>query len=639
VVVSVTLSRIGLLGPVEAWASDGRRVDVGTRRQQAVLAVLALRANTPVTAESLLEAVWGSEHPASAVQLVQTYVHRLRRAIQAGGLRSGQEGSIRTVDHGYVLSLPPAAIDVVGFERLVGRAGRARASGQLAGARDLLDEALRMWRGEPFAGLPGPLLDRERQRLVERRGGVRQDLLELELRLGRHREAVAELTGMVAESPFQERLVELLMLALYRSGRRSEALALYGRTRRLLDDELGVPPGPGLRRLHLQILRSEDAPDEVLSSGSPRTWPAPAQLPRDTDAFTGREEETAILLGMLSRPAGTPVAVVYGRPGIGKTTLTVHVAHRARRAFPAGQLYLDLGGSSSSPVDPNDAVDYVLRSVGLSPAELPEAFLERAALLRTWLAGRRMLLVLDDAASAPQVRPLLPGGPGPAVLITGRRPLTDLDGIQHVRLDSLNETDGLRMLRAVLGDQRVDSDPAAARDILTACAGLPLAIRIAAGKLAEAPHWPLQQLATVLSDEDRRLDALTSPDRAVRASIARSVDLLPPRQRTAFMLLSLLDPAPLDIAGAAALLDTDQTTAAQIIDALVVSQLVDVQLVDIASHAPAGQLPIHFHDLVRLYAREQALSHLDRAAAQAATARLIDLDLTRMDHARCLSIR
>lgn len=630
--MAMTLARIALLGTVEAWAADGRRVDLGTPRQQAVFAVLSLRANTPVAADSLLEAVWGSDYPASGVQLVQAYIHRLRRAIDFDAREGRAHGTIRTVNHSYVLSLPPAAMDLVSFEQQTARAAQARTSGQPKLARDLLADALRMWRGEPLAGLSGPLLDHERERLLERYRAAQHDLLELELQLGHHREVVAELSGMVTEDPLQERLVELLMLALYRSGRRRDALALYGRTRRLLDDELGVRPGPGLRQLHMQILRADAVAGSVLLPAGPRSEPAPAQLPRDIDEFIGREVETASLVGVLSATAGTPVAVVYGRPGIGKTTLAVHVAHRARGVFSSGQLYVDLRGTSAGPVEPDAALEYLLRSLGIAPADLPKSLAERAALFRTWLAGRRMLVLLDDAASAEQVRPLLPAGPGPAALITSRHPLADLDGIRQVHLDSFDRGDGLRMLRAVVGEHRVDTEPAAARDIITACAGLPLAIRIVAGKLATSPQWPLQHVAAVLSEEGRRLDALSSTDRAVRTSIAQTADTLAPSQRHAFMLLSLVDITELDIASVAALLDTDERTATDIIDGLVASQLVDA-----APHGPARQLRLRFDALVRLYAREQAGQHLDRAAIRAAIVRLLDLDRPRMERARCLS--
>ncbi len=641
----MSLAGVAVLGPIEAWAADGRRVELGTPRQKALLAVLSLRANTPVSAEALLDAVWGPSCPASATQLVHTYMYRLRRAIQPDSPKWHRHGVLSTVDGRYTLSLPSMALDVRAFEGHVTRAAGAGAGGNVRQARDMLDEALRCWRGEPFAGLPGPLLDIERRRLQERRLSVRQDRLELELRLGRHRAIVPELQAMVCEDPLHEQLVELLMLALYRGGRQSDALRLYEQTRRLLDDELGVQPGAGLRQLHLRLLRAAEAgagdgePEigqsdigQPLGLGSLAVGGAatpvlaapvhtPAQLPRDIADFTGREAESASLAGLLAAGGGAyvPVGVIAGRPGVGKTALAVHVAHQVRAEFPDGQLYLDLHGGSVSPTSPASALEYLLRSVGLSLAELPESFQQRAALFRTWLAGQRILIVADDARDEEHVRALLPGSPGCAVLITSRTPLVGIDGARHLHLQSFDPADGLRMLRNVVGAERVDAEPAPAADIVAACAGLPLAVHIAAGKLTARPHWSLRHLAALLADESRRLDELVCADRAVRRSIALTADLLTPAQREAFMTLSLAELPTFDVAAAAAILGTTHTQAAELVDALVESHLVDV-----AGWSPTDEFQVRFHDLVRLYAREQAAAHLDPQVGRAALTRLLD---------------
>src|SRR6266536_3069520 len=347
----------------------------------------------------------------------------------------------------------------------------------------------------------------------------------------------------------------------------------------------------------------------------------PAQLPRDIADFTGREAESASLAGLLAAGGGAyvPVGVSAGRPGVGKTALAVHVAHQVRAEFPDGQLYLDLHGGSVSPTSPASALEYLLRSVGLSLAELPESFQQRAALFRTWLAGQRILIVADDARDEEHVRALLPGSPGCAVLITSRTPLVGIDGARHLHLQSFDPADGLRMLRNVVGAERVDAEPAPAADIVAACAGLPLAVHIAAGKLTARPHWSLRHLAALLADESRRLDELVCADRAVRRSIALTADLLTPAQREAFMTLSLAELPTFDVAAAAAILGTTHTQAAELVDALVEGHLVDV-----AGWSPTDEFQVRFHDLVRLYAREQAAAHLDPQVGRAALTRLLD---------------
>jgi DNA-binding SARP family transcriptional activator len=627
----VGLARVALLGPVEVVTADGGLIHVESGRQSAVMAVLSLRANAPVSAEELLDAVWDPPHPAGARQLLQTYVCRLRRAIQPDSPRWHRHGVLSTVNGSYTLSLPPAALDVTVFEQHVARAAAMRAQGDLPGARDLLDTALGCWRGEPLASLPGPALERERLRLKERWLAAKQERLMLDLRLGQHLAIVADLHALVAKHPLQEQLVELLMLALYRSGRQSDALSAYAATRERLDDQLGVEPGAALQQLYVRILRADDdllrgvdstatpigpnvsairTAQETKRSGSLRP---PAQLPRDVPDFTGRTTESADLAGLLSTAdtdTWTPLAVIAGRPGVGKTTLAVHVAHQVRDLFTDGQVYLNLRGTDPHHVPPAEALDLLLDAVGVTQTMLPESSEERTGLFRTAIAGRRILIVLDDARNEQQVRALLPGSPGCAVLITSRTPLAGLDGTRHVHLESLDERDGLHLLGRIAGDARINADPAAATDIVAACAGLPLAIHLAAGKLVERPGWPLRHLASLLHDESRTLDTLTIADRAVRHSIAMTANLLTPAQREALTALSLSHLTQFDIGYAATALGVDLTRAAQLVDALVVHHMLDI-----TGYGPSGEIHLQFHPLTRIYAREQTTTHPDPSTA------------------------
>jgi DNA-binding SARP family transcriptional activator len=620
--VGVGLARVGLLGPVEVVAADGDFIHVESGRQSALLAVLSLRANAPVSADALLDAVWDPPHPSGATQLLHTYVCRLRRALQPDSPRWRRDGVLSTANGSYTLSLSPEALDVNGFEQQIVQAALARARGDLPAARDLLDGALAIWRGEPLAGLPGPALDRERLRLKELWLSVTQQRLALDLRLGRHLAIVPDLQALVAQHPLQEQLVELLMLALYRSGRQSDALTVYAATRQRLADQLGIEPGNGLQRLHLRILRAEDdllgradptvtpvVPDESTIKATPgahRTSPRrpPAQLPRDVPDFTGRTAECTDLADRLSKVDGgtwMPLAAIAGRPGVGKTALAIHVAHRLRGLFADGQVYLDLRGTDPADVDTGDALNFLLDAVGEAPTRPAKSIEERAALLRTATAGRRILFVLDNARDERQVRALLPGGPGCAVVITSRVPLAGLDGTRHVHVDSLDARDGLHLLRRIVGEARVGVDLAAATDIVAACAGLPLAIHLAAAKLIERPGLPLRHLVDLLHDPGRVLDTLTVADRAVRRSIASAVNLLTPELREAFIALSVIDAASFDLTSAAAALDSDSARAARLVDALIVRQLIDI-----ADHRPSGEIVLRFNDLVRVFAREQA---------------------------------
>jgi DNA-binding SARP family transcriptional activator len=620
------LAMVGVLGEVEAWSSAGERLILGPSRHRALLAALAVRANTAVSVEILVELLWAERPPATARQLVHTYMSRLRRIIDPAGSRR-RDQIVMSSRAGYTLQLEDGVLDADRFNSLVTAADHAQRGDDTPRAYQLLTDAVRLWRGEPFAGLSSPLFDAERSALEERRFLAARTRLSHAIELGGHEAAVPELITLSAAHPLQEPVVELLMLALYRGGRQSEALGIYTETRTRLDDELGIEPSPSLQQLHLKILRADPVLDlarqpAVLTQGASVARSSglrPAQLPRDIATFSGRhrlEDDLIAVLG--SAGQWMPVCAVYGRAGVGKTALAVHLGHRIRVDFPDGQIFLNLGGARPSPVNPFEALDTIIRAIDPHVVDLPDSVEQRAARLRSITADRRLLLVLDDAGTAEQVYPLLPGGTGCAVIVTSRTPLADLDGARLVRLDSLDESSSLQLLRQAVGTERIGREPSAAAAIAAACAGLPLALQIVAGKLNARPHWPLQHAALALSDETARLDRLSSNDRAVRRSFALSIDQLGSAERRALAMLSLVDLQRIDAGAAAAALDLDIEDALELIETLV-----DYQVLDAVGHTPTGDLVVSYHDLVRLYARELAAAELSQVQRHEAIRRVM----------------
>ena len=425
-----------ILGPLEAVAAD-RVIAVAAPKQRALLAVLVVCANQLVTTDRLVDELWAEHPPSSATNLVQCYVSRLRRLLGTDS-DAAQDVVLSTRALGYVLQVEPGDRDVEAFQGLLERARSTAAQGAGTEAATLLRRALELWRGAALADVPPtPTVAAEAARLEELRLGALEDRIELELAAGRRAGLVAELVALVAAEPLRERLRGQLMLALYRGGRQAEALEAFREGRQVLVEQLGIEPGAELRRLEAAILAGDPLLVAGLSdSAVPVGWSRggrPSQLPADTADFTGRYTAVARVRDQLvgtdrgGRPA-VAVSAVAGKAGVGKTSLAVHVAHQVREAFPDGQLYVNLNGIRSHPADPAAVLARFLRALGVDPSVIPAGLDERSEFYRERLAGRRVLVVLDDAAGEAQVRPLLPGSPSCAVLVTSRRRLTGLEG-------------------------------------------------------------------------------------------------------------------------------------------------------------------------------------------------------------------
>ncbi|MER5787783.1 BTAD domain-containing putative transcriptional regulator [Streptomyces sp. NPDC001980] len=606
--------RFSVLGPVRAWRAE-EPLNTGSPQQRALLAALLLREGRTATAAELIDALWGPEPPSQALAAVRTYASRLRKALDPGVLVSESGGYA-------VRGLGEGALDLAVAQDLAAAAEKAKSAGDLHQAREVLNRALAQWDGEPLAGVPGPYADTQRTRLEEWRLQLLESRLDMDLEQGCHAEAVSELTALTAAHPLRERLRELLMLALYRSGRQAEALAVYADTRRLLGEELGVDPRPGLRDLQQRILQADPALAEPSSpAADPPSAPVrPAQLPATVPDFTGRSAFVTELSAVLASAEGRVMAVsaLAGIGGVGKTTLAVHVAHRARSAFPDGQLYVDLQGAGPRAAEPETVLGSFLRALGTPDSSIPDSLDDRAALYRSVLDGRRVLVLLDNAKDAAQVRPLLPGTEGCAALVTSRVRMVDLAGAHLVDLDVMSPDEALSLFTKIVGEERVSSEREAALDVVAACGFLPLAIRIAASRLAARRTWTVSVLAAKLADERRRLDELQAGDLAVKATFELGYGQLEPAQARAFRLLGLADGPDISLAAAAAVVDLPVEATEDLLEALVDTSLLE-------SAAPGRY---RFHDLVRLYAR--ACAERDEqppSEREAAMSRLLDFYL------------
>ncbi|MFH8569196.1 BTAD domain-containing putative transcriptional regulator [Streptomyces sp. NPDC017993] len=589
-------------------------LDLGPVRRQAVLAALALRPGTLVSHEQLLDDVWGTQPPKSGRRVLPSYVYRLRKALDAEGAeRSGS--TIHSGREGYRFLIDGVRLDVAELTERVAVAQRARASGDLATAMDRFTEALALVRGEPLAGLSGPLMRSERQRLSQQLRTFQQERLECLVLLGRSADALDDLAALSASDQYDESLTALRMRALYGSGRQVAALSAYQDMCERLRGELGIDPGVELRRVHQAVLRRDD--EQLLGPSVARSAALPAvprprravnELPGGTGHLIGRERELALLTEP-SPPSFVSVVAVDGTAGVGKTALVLRAAHEVRSHYPDGCLFVDLRAHSTERqrLSPQRVLRRLLRSIGTADSEVPNDLDELTAAWRAATSSLRLLLVLDDALSTQQLRPLLPAGPGSKVIVAGRRRLAGLDADRRVTLEPLATGKAVSLLRHIVGEDRADREPEATHELVRLCDGLPLALRIAGTRLQTRSAWTLAYLVDRMAGDEHRLDELRAGDRSVEAAFRLSYDQLPPKQQRGFRTLGLSPTVEFDAVTSAAMLGTSFRDAEQILESLVDTSLLQ--------QPRPGRY--RFHDLVRVHARRFA----EAAPAEAAAAR------------------
>jgi DNA-binding SARP family transcriptional activator len=650
---------VGLLGPLLA-RYDGADLPVGSGRQRVVLAALALRPGQVVSVAGLCGVLWDDASAPAAAVTARSYVKRLRQAL-------GPVAGARVVTRapGYLLEARPDEVDALVFGRLCEASAAAAQTADWRRAASLLDEALGLWRGAPLADVRSEALHREwMPRLEQLRLQAVQQRIDALLNLGEHAELIPELHALVAEHPLHEALHGQLMTALYRAGRQADALAAYQRARRTLADELGVDPGPHLRDLHQRILtgdpglitvpaalaggngaaaRGKGHVSRAGGNGVPRTqvlrpWqsaanrpsghPAaagtviPRQLPAGVPGFVARQAELELLSGALAKPddgSGPVISVVRGMAGVGKTALTVHWAHQVADRFPDGQLYADLRGfaPSAEPAEPAEITQRFLDALGVPVGQSPASSQAQAGLYRSVLAGRRMLIVLDNARDEEQVRPLLPGSPGCLVVVTSRARLTGLaaaEGAQLVNLDVLADADARQLLTRRIGPGRAAAEPGVVAELAVLCGGLPLALAIVAARAADRPGFPLAALAAELAAQ--RLDALEAGDMAssVRAVLSWSYRQLSPAAARLFRLLTLHPGPDISMPAAASLAATGPAETRVL--------LADLSRAHMVTEHQRGRFTLH--ELLRGYAAEQARLCDGETDRREATGRVLD---------------
>jgi DNA-binding SARP family transcriptional activator len=611
--------RVRLLGPVDAMVEGSPRPVRGLLRK-AVLAVLGLQAGEIVSTGRLVEVLWGDGAPPAAQNSLQSHVSYLRGVL-------GSRAAIVARRPGYLLDLPSEATDAAAAEGLIRRAGAAEDPADRASG---LRQALELWRGRSLMDVADlPWLRDQAERLEHLRFTAELALTDARLALGEHAQLVPELERGAGQHPFDEHLHEQLMLALYRVGRQADALAAFRRLRDALGADLGIDPGTALRELEVAILRQDPAldgppPAAVVTTGA-AAGPVPAQLPPAVPRLAGRAGELDRLDALLDGPtgagdAGATVAVVSGTPGVGKTSLAVWWARRVADRFPGGQLYVNLRGfdPDGSVLDPAVAVRSFLLALGLPPQRLPADLDALTDLYRSVLAGRRMLVLLDNARDAAQVRPLLPGSAGSFALVTSRDQLTPLvvaEGAHPLGLDLLTRDRSRELLAGRLGLARVGEEPDAVDDIVDRCAGLPLALAITAARAAITPTLPLARLAAELRDAADALDTLHGGDAAtdLRAVFSWSYRALSAPAARLFRLSGLHPGPDLTVPAAASLAGVPPRQARGLLAELARANL-------LTEHRPGRYA---CHDLLRAYATELARDDGDDARP-AVTRRLLD---------------
>jgi DNA-binding SARP family transcriptional activator/tetratricopeptide (TPR) repeat protein len=640
-----------VLGPVEVW-SAGREFALANTKQRAVLAALLADAGTAVSAETLIDRVWDESPPPQARNALYAHLSRLRRLLTQVAEAGGAPVTVNRRSGGYAIEVEPDRVDMHRMRRLIDRAATDAGTGAGTGAQRaaLLREAVGLWRGEPLTGLPGRWAAQVRRALHEQRAEAAASWTRLELELGNAEAMVGPVTVLLGEYPLAERLVAAAMRVLAVTGRRARALDCYAVTRARLAEELGVDPGPELQDLHRAILRGEpvpvarrpgttapaDPPAPPAAGGTaaaPATTatpaadgpPVPAMLPLDVYGFVGRAAELdrldAILASATGHPTSVIISAIEGTAGVGKTALAVHWAHTVADRFPDGQLYLNLRGfdPTGSAVTPVDAVRTFVNAFGVPPHLVPDDTDALVGMYRSLLAGRRVLVLLDNARDAQQVRPLLPGSPSCLAVVTSRRQLTGLvagEGAHPLTLDLLTPAESRQLLTGRLGADRVATEPDAVDDIVRRCARLPLALVVAAARAASSPGLPLEVLARRIQAAGGGLDAFSGDDDAtdVRRVLSWSYHALDDPDARLYRLLSVA-PGP-DIAAPAA------ASLAGISLARAGSALAELVQMNLLSEATPGRFARH--DLLRAHATELAERVETAAQRDEALLRLLD---------------
>ncbi|MFF2747076.1 BTAD domain-containing putative transcriptional regulator [Kitasatospora sp. NPDC058048] len=624
--------RFRILGPVSLSPRTP-----SAAKPRALLATLLVRAGEVISSDSLIDELWGTEPPRTATTTLQVYISQLRKLLAEGrppGLET--EELLLTRSPGYLLRVPEEDFDLARFETLRVAGRTAYEQGDFAAASRLLHDALAVWTGPALSGVPhGVRLESTAIRLDELRMESLDQRIRADLRLGHHRKLAGELMALATEHPLREALHGHLMVVLYRTDRQSDALRVYARLRRSLVEELGVEPGRSLKRLQERILRSDPSLDwrppepaggSAARAASPTTGPLRG-LPGGTERLIGRHEETASAERMLRGEAGRPpvrLVAVAGRAGVGKTAFAVRLARQVADAFPDGQVLVRLRGPLGRPLTADEATTALLRGLGGgdhgAADQVPADRGQLTAALQRALRGRRPLLVLDDAGSEEQVRPLLSAVGDCSVIVTGRRMLSALDGARHLVLQPLRPDEAMEMLH-VAGGELMAADPVAVAEIAGLCGHLPLALRVAAASLVARPHTTAEGLAARLRDERTRLERLREGDLDLRACLMTAYQEARPEQQRAFRLLGLAPVPDFALWTVAALLDVEASVAEELVEGLVRAQLLETR------PQPDGQVRYGFHELLRVLSGE--LRQQERTdSLRAATARLCDAYLS-----------
>lgn len=598
--------RFAVLGSVAAVA-DGVDLDVGSPQQRTVLAMLLLADEHPVDVDTAVDRIWGGTPPRSAAGVLRTYVYRLRRVLAPFADATGL--GISTDGGAYRLVRGSADLDLASVEAERHRARDLDRAGDTGGAADQLAAAADRWTGTALSGLPGAWADAERFRLSELRNEVALGLATLRVRLDRHEDALPELRRVADDRRLDERVAALLLEVLLAVGLRNEALGTYDRFRRRLADELGVSPGTALRRVHQRLLQDDaTAPPTGLEARpasateppvravpAPTAPAAPAQLPPDLAEFVGRADELARIDQVVALSATEGVIGITGLGGMGKTTLAVHAAHRVRSAFPDGQFFVDLRAAGGHPPTAFDALLSLLQAAGVPRSSIPDGLDELSAVWRSAVADRRVLLVLDDAASAAQVRPLIPSGTGSLTIVTAVRRFVDLAGARWSTLLPLAPEESVDLMGRLVGHARLAAEPGPTARLASACSHQPLAVRVAAARLADRPSWSVAQIEQQLHDDLDQPVVMHADCRIVDAPFRRASAGLLEDQRDAFHRLSHLPEGPFTVETAAQVLGRDQASTRAVLEDLLDAHV----LVDVGS----GQYG--FFALVRAFARRQ----------------------------------